>query len=184
MAWKDPERAREYRRAYYLAHRERELARKYKYIRAHRERVNASRRAYYASHREEMAAAELRRSRMRKGMPPDAPVAPRADRETRAVAVEMARGGMRLVDIAARLGWCARTISTWLRRAGQFARELGRERRDAEDRELEEARREARRGNDRRAYLARLMREALPGAIRAARAKRSEPDLPPAGMYT
>lgn len=60
MPYKDPEKARQRKREYYLAHKEQWRERGRQYRERNREKVNAESRAYYAKHKEEHKRAVYR----------------------------------------------------------------------------------------------------------------------------
>lgn len=116
-----------------------------------REKHRAAQRAWYA--------------RQKAARPPRPPrVAP----ETKAKAVEMVRAGQSINSVARVLGYSPSAVWRWCRRNGIASRIRKHAPEPAPkppSGEHEET------GRSRRAYLAKLMREALPGAIRAAREK-------------
>ena len=120
-----------------------------------RERRNAAHRAWYA--------------RQKAARPPVAPFHGRYPAKAQAQALEMVRNGRTIYSTARVIGCSVSTVLCWCRRNGILSRFRKHAPEPApvakpsgEDEET---------GRSRRAYLAKLMREALPGAIRAAREK-------------
>lgn len=125
--------------------------RKYNYE-TQRERTKAARRAWYARQKVHVLA------------PPR-----RYTAETKEQALEMVRNGRTLYSTSRILGCSPTAVSLWCRRNGILSRFRKHTPEPAPVAKPSGKNEET--GRSRRAYLAKLLREALPGAIRAAREK-------------